>query len=48
MPLRERLSALPRERIAPFLRRYARLTEREQAAIAVALLAFLLFVFGRG
>lgn len=40
--LRGRLLAPLRERLVPFLRRGARLSPREQAAVAVALLAFLL------
>lgn len=40
--LRDRLLAPLRERILPLLRRGARLSPREQAAVAVALLAFLL------
>jgi hypothetical protein len=40
--LRDRLLAPLRERFLPFLRRNARLSPREQAAVAVALLAFLL------
>jgi hypothetical protein len=40
--LRDRLLAPLRERLVPFLRRSARLSPREQAAVAIALLAFLL------
>ena len=40
--LHDRLLAPTRERILPLLRRHLRLTAREQAAVAVALLAFLL------
>jgi hypothetical protein len=45
---RDRPLAAPRERILPLLRRFVRLTGREQAAVAVALLAFLLFAAYRG
>lgn len=37
-----------RERLAPSVRRCVRLTEREQAAVAFALLVFLLLAVRRG
>ena len=45
--LRGRPLAPLRERIAPFLRRFARLSPREQSAVALALLAFLLLAARR-
>ena len=44
---RDRLASLLRERLLPSLRRHVRLTEREQAAVAVAILAFLLLAVRR-
>ena len=44
---RVRPAAALRERLAPFLRSVARLEPRERSALALALLAFLLFATRR-